>query len=848
MPLRTLQPAPHSSALVALLASFAMAFLHVPDVRADADGAWQMLFRPAARIGLTGACDPVADRVWFFGGDGEDDAYHDDLWSVSLGGGSSWVETLPIGGTPGSRDGQSMVFDPVRRRLIVFGGFVAPGPDCCTPPYVYANDLWSIPVDGPPAWSRLTPGGGTPAPRSGAAAIYDPVRDRMIVFGGSDGYGNGQADTWALSLSGAPTWTQLASCPAGQAHPAAIYDPIRDRLVVLSDRHYQGNNDVWALTLGSGVWTLLPPGSQPVMPGRDLSGVLYDPDSDRMVVFGGYDNLRYTDLSDVWAYALGSPSGWTPLTPGGPSPGPRESLPCLYDPTQRRMLVTGGDGASHDLWALPLAPVATWSIVEPDDFEPPYHFGQVGGYDGAEHRLVVFGGVKWPTGADSALWTLSLDAAPHWTRLQPANTPGNRYPIVGMFDPTHRRLLFQNDAAEVWSLSLEPPLAWTRINPVSPLPHGWSRNPGIYDPVRDRIVIFGGSDTYCPGGYNCTTTWVRETWALNLTGTPSWTNLSPSGVPPPALYDSRAIYDPVRDRMIVFGGTIPFNVTNGQTWALTLSGTPAWSMIADATDPAIRREQHSAIYDPVRDRMVVYAGGSIADGTTRLDTWALSLSGTPAWRRLLTRGDPRARRSDHLAVFDPLYDRMIVWSGYDTRTTWALTWGDQPTDVTVVAEAPVVTAASVTARWRVPGAGVVEVWRSDGGTAWRDVARRLPDGVGEVNYEDRDIVPGRRYGYRIEVSGRMAGEEWADVPGAPSLTLRAESPARDAVHVFFTLPNAHPARLELLDVAGRRVDVRDVSGAGPQAMVLGSHLSPGVYVIRLTCDRQARAVRLPCLP
>ena len=43
-------------------------------------------------------------------------------------------------------------------------------------------------------------------------AIYDPVRDRMVVFGGYDGNGN-RNDVWALSLSGSPAWSELT--PAG---------------------------------------------------------------------------------------------------------------------------------------------------------------------------------------------------------------------------------------------------------------------------------------------------------------------------------------------------------------------------------------------------------------------------------------------------------------------------------------------------------------------------------------------------------------------------------------------------------------------------------------------------------
>ena len=72
--------------------------------------------------------------------------------------------------------------------------------------------------------------------------------------------------------------------------------------------------------------------------------------------------------------------------------------------------------------------------------------------------------------------------------------------------------------------------------------------------------------------------------------------------------------DPVRDRMVVFGGhgLVLFN----EVWALSLAGAPAWTQLTPPGDTAERAESHSAIYDPVRDRMVVF-GGSTAHGPQR---------------------------------------------------------------------------------------------------------------------------------------------------------------------------------------------------------------------------------------
>src|SRR5262252_9850459 len=115
------------------------------------------------------------------------------------------------------------IYDPVRDRMLVFEGS--------------STDVWELSLAGNPSWTRLTPAGTPPSERSGQTAIYDPVRDRMVVFGGYyyDGADNLLHDVWALSLAGIPTWTQLTpvgAAPGGRWGHTAIYDPVRDRMVV----------------------------------------------------------------------------------------------------------------------------------------------------------------------------------------------------------------------------------------------------------------------------------------------------------------------------------------------------------------------------------------------------------------------------------------------------------------------------------------------------------------------------------------------------------------------------------------------------------------------------------------
>ncbi len=104
------------------------------------------------------------------------------------------------------------------------------------------------------------------------------------------------------------------------------------------------------------------------------------------------------------------------------------------------------------------------------------------------------------------------------------------------------------------------------------------------------------------------------------------------------------------------------------------------------------------------------------------------------------------------------------------------------------------------------------------------------------------------YAQRVRANGLPGG--LVEVPRADvvafSLAPVRPNPARGgALTVDFSLASPAAASLELLDVAGRRVAVRDVGalGAGRHAVRLGEdrHLPPGIYLV---CLRQGTGVRV----
>ncbi len=142
------------------------------------------------------------------------------------------------------------------------------------------------------------------------------------------------------------------------------------------------------------------------------------------------------------------------------------------------------------------------------------------------------------------------------------------------------------------------------------------------------------------------------------------------------------------------------------------------------------------------------------------------------------------------------------------------------------------------------GAGLAAtVYRRGEAEEWITIGRVNADGTGRISFDDAAVSAGARYGYRLGVADprgeQFYGEVWVDVPNALSLALSGvrPNPAVRDLQVSFSLPSAAPAKLELIDVAGRAVEIIEVGslGAGNHVTRLGNkQVRSGVYLVRLT--------------
>lgn len=232
--------------------------------------AWSLLCDPCdpgpgPRLGHGFAYDSRRTRAVLYGGIDDSGELHDDTWEWD---GATWVQMTPEGDPPGTRSNMWMTYDLDRRRVVMFGGKTGAGASNEVHEYDGFN------------WEAISATSGPSARRDagGGAAAYDPIGQRVLV------YGSDQADDdlWAWDGN---EWTLLCQDCTGVPRSGAMLevDPGRKRILIV------GGWDPEVEIVGT--WELDDSGApacdvrQPSP--RDASGIARDAVRDRIVLFGG---------------------------------------------------------------------------------------------------------------------------------------------------------------------------------------------------------------------------------------------------------------------------------------------------------------------------------------------------------------------------------------------------------------------------------------------------------------------------------------------------------------------------------------------------------------------------------
>ncbi|MEZ5966092.1 MAG: kelch repeat-containing protein [Planctomycetota bacterium] len=451
--------------------------------------------------------------------------------------GTAWTSVAVAAG-PTGRDEPAMAYDGTRNSIIMFGGRdVASGQPLA--------DTWTWNGS---VWTRLTPLAAPPA-RSGHSMTWDPVRRRVVLFGGDSG--TPRADTWEWDGT---NWTSVATAvtpPARTGHGAA-FDPQRNRVVIACGEGASGlTGDTWEFDGAN--WAIRQATEAP--PPLREHAAAFDAARREVVLFGGH--VQFVSSAETWRFKNG---GWTKLQPTA-APTARSAHAMTFDAAQGRIILFGGldtGVARDDTWSWD---GNTWTLATPAH-RPPARWSHAMTYDAARGRVVLFGGLGTSQVFLSDTWEWDGN---DWQQRMPATSPPARAEAGLAFDAARNEVLLHSGRFYANNVTTYLTDTWTYDGVTWTLRS--SSTPGLparagcamtYDAATQTVLAFGGknSATYYP--YPQLQAWNGNVWSAVTT---------PAPAPSPRAHAS-ATWDVDRRHLVCFGGEAGSS-RFGETWVFS---------------------------------------------------------------------------------------------------------------------------------------------------------------------------------------------------------------------------------------------------------------------------------------
>ncbi|MBI1853229.1 MAG: IPT/TIG domain-containing protein [Planctomycetes bacterium] len=301
----------------------------------------------------------------------------------------TWILEHPTR-SPEARYGAASAFDPVRSRVVLFGGMNAAG--------IVAGETWEW--DGAD-WTQALPA-TSPPPRYAPGMVYDSGRGRTLLFGGFSptAFLN---DTWEWD---GVNWTELhpPTSPPGRGELGMTYDSARGVTVVFGGYTIIYASDTWEFD--GRTWQQRFPSTSP--PGRARCAIAFDPVRRKTVLFGGAQGNPPYFFGDTWEW---DGTGWTQFFPT-PSPCDRHSNVLVAVPGRGLTILVGGlercaSTGFDGTW--------TWDGIRwrevARQVRPFVRPSAAGAFDEARSVVVRFGGFDGLGRSTAETWTLGRASA-----------------------------------------------------------------------------------------------------------------------------------------------------------------------------------------------------------------------------------------------------------------------------------------------------------------------------------------------------------------------------------------------------------------------------------------------------
>ncbi len=609
---------------------------------------------PSARTQTRMVYNARSAHMLLFGGtsaidDGTKLAYDlDETWEWT---GNRWVQRHPAT-SPSPRSVHSMVYDTARDRIVLFGGKSGTVTVAITPTFsgvVLPNELNDTWIYQNNNWSQVaTP--NSPPKRQLTGLTYDPIRDRVILFGGTQSVSNdgktatanSLADTWEFDGT---NWTQRSTSGPALAKPILQYDPARNQVIMMG---LDPNSATLMYTYdpASGSWNKITPTAVP--PCVNEAAMTFQTQSSTILLTGGVcSTSSVTDETWEW-----DGTTWTKVDTTGTDPDRVFGQALAYDQSRNLAMVYGGTVA----FASPRS--ATWLfgsnlwIQYTDSTTPSPRSLFVLTADPVNNMLWLLGGLDDTDTYLADFWKYQNG---QWQPVVSTNPPASCITPTGAYDTDRKKVVIVCSSSDTYEWD---GTNWTKdnITDSNKKPPIRRFSSMVYDATLKKTVLLGGLD----GSNN----YLDETWLWDGT---TWTRQK--NHPPTARMEGAMWYDPIAKKTIVYGGVgRPSSVDRvtryDDMWSFDGNG---WTDMMITATHGMRYAAQTTV-DP-RSNHVLLLGGIkvLTDPTTQVQTQVYAndmwdWDGT-AWKQLAPANLPTNRENGGL-TFDPSRGEMLLFAGY----------------------------------------------------------------------------------------------------------------------------------------------------------------------------------------
>jgi len=585
-----------------------------------------------------------------FGGRGVSDAattavhVSDETWIWT---GSTWLQQFPETKPP-ERSSQSMVFDSVHDRVIMFGGRQEPANTTSELPPIFLADTWAW-HDG--NWTAVE-SAEHPSPRHYSGIAYDSSRDRVVLYGGAAYEEDGItpihfSDTWELEGS---QWTRVIADTPKVIKPLLEYDATAKKVVLI------GTSDTGTIVMytydgDAHAWNPVTLTADKLPTCVDEGHLVYQEHRGRLLFFGGLCTSGTPQGEESWEY---DGSGWVKQIAGNVSRGFGQAV--AYDPLRDQIVSYGGNnvisaavsaatfvlrdgiwfGAGTSRRPLPRS-LATF-VTDPVS-NTIWMFG------GLEENSSYFYVDQWGFRGGQWYYIPTSDSSP-----VACDSP------LAVFDTNRSRLVLTCSSTEIYEYD---GTAWKGFSNLDEIPDSRRFAAMVYDDNLKKTVLFGG---FTNNNYR------NDTWTWDGT---KWEELDIRQDDRPHHRGLMTMwYDPLQKKTILYGGIGRGNVNQkvtrfGDMWAF--NGT-TWSELTVPETPGPRLGPQIAV-QPLTGKVLLFGGlrvEQLDDDAIRQffdnDTWEWD-GAASRWTRLAPARSPDARENGALA-WDPAAAELVLFGGY----------------------------------------------------------------------------------------------------------------------------------------------------------------------------------------